>query len=109
MIERVEMGEGIRLEAGCGVIAGNVVRRTGAASLVSARSSNRVVANDVDDAVVGDAGDVDCDGAVAMPDLIAVLTAWGPCAGWLDCREDVDGNGRVAVPDLVEVLANFGR
>jgi hypothetical protein len=49
-------------------------------------------------------GDLDCDGAVGMPDLLLVLVGWGPCAAPPPpCAADLDGDGRVGGADL-EVL-----
>ena len=45
--------------------------------------------------------DVNGDGAVDVIDLLAVLAAWGACAG---CAEDVNADGVVDVLDLLEVL-----
>jgi len=50
------------------------------------------------------AGDVDGDGDVDFPDVLAVLAAWGPCSA---CPEDLDGDGTVGFSDLLEVLANW--
>jgi CubicO group peptidase (beta-lactamase class C family) len=50
-------------------------------------------------------GDIDGDGAVGASDLIALLAAWGPCAG---CGEDLDGDGAVGVSDLLVLLAAWG-
>ena len=49
-------------------------------------------------------GDVTGDGVVDVQDLLAVLTAWGPCPG---CAEDIDGDGSVGVSDLLVVLAEW--
>jgi probable HAF family extracellular repeat protein len=49
--------------------------------------------------------DVDGDDAVNVPDLLAVLAAWGPCAG---CPEDIDGDGIVGIDDLLAVLQAWG-
>jgi hypothetical protein len=56
---------------------------------------------------VGDvcAADIDRDGVVGFGDLLAVLAAWGPCAG---CVEDIDGNGLVVIGDLLRVLSAWG-
>ena len=51
-------------------------------------------------------GDVDGDGAVDFADLLAILTAWGPCSA--PCPEDIDGDGIVGFSDLLAVLANWG-
>lgn len=50
-------------------------------------------------------GDVDCDGAVNVIDLLALLGAWGPCP---DCAADLDGDGNVNVIDLLALLAGWG-
>lgn len=49
--------------------------------------------------------DLNGDGVVNVPDLLALLAAWGPCSG---CPEDLDGNGIVDVLDLLQLLANWG-
>lgn len=49
--------------------------------------------------------DVNGDGVVSFPDLIIVLTDWGPCPG---CPADVDGNGSVEFGDLLAVLGAWG-
>ncbi len=49
--------------------------------------------------------DLDCNGSVGVPDLLALLAAWGDCFG---CKEDFDGSGSVGVPDLLELLAEWG-
>lgn len=49
--------------------------------------------------------DVDGSGSVDFSDLLAVLAAFGPCAG---CPADVDGSGSVDFTDLLTVLADFG-
>ncbi len=49
--------------------------------------------------------DVTVDGVVDVLDLLAVLAAWGPCAG---CPGDITGDGTVDVLDLLEVLAAWG-
>ena len=46
-------------------------------------------------------------GAVDVPDLLALLAAWGgPETPGTTC--DLDGTGAIAVPDLLELLANWG-
>ncbi len=50
------------------------------------------------------AADLDGDGVVAMPDLLIVLAAWGPC-GAGPCPADLDGDGAVGLGDLLAVLA----
>jgi hypothetical protein len=49
-------------------------------------------------------GDVDGDGTVGFADLLAVLSAWGPCSA---CPEDVGGDGAVGFGDLLIVLASW--
>ncbi|MBG80298.1 MAG: hypothetical protein CMJ39_06275 [Phycisphaerae bacterium] len=50
-------------------------------------------------------GDVDCDGDVDVDDLLALLAAYGNCAG--GCDEDLDGDGDVDVDDLLLLLAAY--
>jgi hypothetical protein len=49
--------------------------------------------------------DLDGSGDVGFPELLAVLSLWGPCAG---CAEDFDASGDVGFSDLLVVLANWG-
>ncbi len=49
--------------------------------------------------------DVTDDGTVDVLDLLAMLSAWGPCP---DCPEDINGDGVVDVLDLLEVLSAWG-
>lgn len=50
-------------------------------------------------------GDLNLDGAVNTVDLLAMLSAWGPCGG---CPPDLDEDGFVNVLDLLTLLANWG-
>ncbi len=50
-------------------------------------------------------GDMDGDGSVNVPDLLALLAAWGTDPGG---PPDFDGSGNVAVPDLLILLGNWG-
>jgi hypothetical protein len=49
--------------------------------------------------------DVDGDGTVGFDDVLAVLSAWGPCAA---CPADVDDSGSVGFTDLLTVLSAWG-
>jgi len=49
--------------------------------------------------------DLDGNGTVGFPDMLAVLTAWGLCE---ECPEDIDGDGEVGFSDLLVVLTNWG-
>jgi hypothetical protein len=49
--------------------------------------------------------DINDDGVVDTEDLLAILTAWGPCEG---CPEDIDESGTVDTADLLAVLAGWG-
>ncbi|NNF44949.1 MAG: PQQ-binding-like beta-propeller repeat protein [Phycisphaerales bacterium] len=49
-------------------------------------------------------GDVDGDGAVGFADLLAVLSAWGPCPG---CAADLNGDEMVDFIDLLIVLSGW--
>jgi hypothetical protein len=54
-------------------------------------------------------GDVNCDGAVDVDDLIEVILAWGACPSPpIICPADVDGSGVVDVDDLIAVVLNWG-
>ncbi|MBX3373180.1 MAG: S8 family serine peptidase [Phycisphaeraceae bacterium] len=50
-------------------------------------------------------GDIDGDGEVGFNDLLALLSAWGPCPG---CPEDLDGSGEVGFDDLLALLSAWG-
>jgi hypothetical protein len=48
------------------------------------------------------------DGTVGVPDLLAIINAWGSCPG---CPEDIaplTGDGMVGVPDLLAVINAWG-
>lgn len=49
--------------------------------------------------------DLDADGSVGIGDLLAILAAWGPCAG--SCAADLDGDCLVGLGDLILVLAGW--
>ena len=51
------------------------------------------------------ASDITGDGVVSVEDLLALIAAWGPCAG---CDEDIDGSGTVNVNDLLVLISNWG-
>ena len=53
-------------------------------------------------------GDLNGDGSVDAIDLLALLSAWGPCADPRDCPGDLDGDGAVNVPDLLQMLNSWG-
>lgn len=50
--------------------------------------------------------DITGDGVVDVSDLLALLGAWGPCAG--NCAEDLNGDGIVDVSDLLLLLGEWG-
>lgn len=52
-------------------------------------------------------GDIDGDGAIAVPDLLTLLAAWGPVGGGCQLA-DFDLDDLVGVPDLLILLANWG-
>ncbi len=57
----------------------------------------------------GYVGDLNCDGAVNIFDLLALLAAWGPCPPPpAPCPADLDGDGTVGILDLLTLLANWG-
>jgi hypothetical protein len=49
-------------------------------------------------------GDMNGDFIVDVLDLIAVISAWGPCE---DCPEDIDGDGIVGVLELINVITGW--
>lgn len=53
-------------------------------------------------------GDLDGDCVVGVPDLLALLAVWGPCAECTDCPADLNDDCNVGVPDLLILLANWG-
>lgn len=55
----------------------------------------------------GCAADLDGDGVVAEHDLLALMSAWGPCAGG-GCAADLDDDGLVAFDDMLLLLAGWG-
>lgn len=49
--------------------------------------------------------DLDGSGAVDFPDLLSLLSTWGPCTA---CPEDLDGNASVDFADLLVMLSAWG-
>ncbi len=54
------------------------------------------------------AGDVNRNGTVNVADLLAVISAWGPCPNPVTCPADLNVSGQVDVADLLEVISNWG-
>jgi hypothetical protein len=52
--------------------------------------------------------DLNCDGAVDVFDLLALLSMWGPCPRETSCPADLSGDGVVDVFDLLQLLAAWG-
>lgn len=52
------------------------------------------------------AGDINGDEVVNVVDLLAVISAWGPCAA--GCAADVFADGVVDIHDLLYVIAHWG-
>ncbi|MHC4948736.1 MAG: DNRLRE domain-containing protein [Planctomycetota bacterium] len=52
--------------------------------------------------------DVDGSGTVDVHDLLAVISAFGPCPPGEECPADLNGNGFVGVLDLLLVLLSWG-
>ncbi len=50
-------------------------------------------------------GDVDMDGFVAVNDLLAIITTWGPSSGCT--RNDIDCSGQIDVNDLLAVITHW--
>ena len=51
--------------------------------------------------------DINCDSAVNIDDLLAVIGAWGTCKN-PPCTADVTGNGVVDIDDLLAVIGGWG-
>lgn len=52
--------------------------------------------------------DLTGDGSVGVPDLLALLAAWGACPQGAPCAADLTGDGAVGVSDLLMLLAQWG-
>ena len=50
-------------------------------------------------------GDVDGSSSVDVTDLLAVISAWGPCE---ECDADIDASGSVDVTDLLAIISAWG-
>jgi len=50
--------------------------------------------------------DLDGNSAVGFSDVLAIIGAWGPCAG--ACPEDLSGNGVVDFADILAVIGAWG-
>ena len=50
------------------------------------------------------AGDLDCNRAVDVADLLILLAAWGACVG---CPADLNTDGTVNITDLLTLLSNW--
>src|SRR5262249_16209361 len=55
-------------------------------------------------------GALDGDGHVGILDFLALLGAWGPCAGSCppSCPADLNGDCQVGIVDLLTLLGNWG-
>ncbi len=54
------------------------------------------------------AGDLDGDGVIDIPDLLALLVDWGPCPEpCAACPADLDGDGVIGISDLLALLAGW--
>lgn len=53
-------------------------------------------------------GDLDLNGSVGVPDLLALLAGWGPCPDVGPCAADLNDDRVVGVGDLLVLLANWG-
>lgn len=53
-------------------------------------------------------GDVNCDQAVNVDDLLGVINAWGDCPKGQACQADLNQDGIVNSIDLLTVLADWG-
>ena len=48
--------------------------------------------------------DINADGHVGVEDLLAIISAWGPCV----CLEDINGDAIVDVNDLLLIIGDWG-
>ncbi|MCI0676982.1 MAG: FG-GAP-like repeat-containing protein [Phycisphaerales bacterium] len=51
-------------------------------------------------------GDINNDGNVNIADLLALISAWGPCG--VPCAADLDGDGVINITDLLLLISNWG-
>ncbi len=51
-------------------------------------------------------GDLDGSNIIDMGDIVALLSAWGPCSG--QCDGDADEDGLIGVRDLISLLRRWG-
>jgi hypothetical protein len=49
--------------------------------------------------------DINGNGTVNIDDLLALISAWGPCVG---CPADINGNGTVNIDDLLALISAWG-
>jgi hypothetical protein len=61
---------------------------------------------DIDAVVIPCPADINSNGTVNIDDLLAVINAWGPCAG---CPADINQNGVVNIDDLLAVINAWGQ
>ena len=52
--------------------------------------------------------DMTCDGVIDVSDLLAVISAWGPCPDEGACPADADRDGQVQVSDLLLIIGGWG-
>jgi len=53
----------------------------------------------------GNLGDVNCDGAVNITDILSIISSWGDCPAV--CNEDIVPDGTINVLDLLQVIGNW--
>lgn len=63
--------------------------------------------SDIDVLVATAPGDINGDGVVALDDLLAMISMWGPCGEGNQCPADLDGDGLVNVVDLLVLLESW--
>ena len=52
--------------------------------------------------------DLNADGDVNINDLLALMSAWGPCSNPADCAADFNANAQVDADDLMAMIGVFG-
>jgi hypothetical protein len=99
------------IEAGAHAIRVEFFERTGGAGLIASIEGGGLSKQVIPPAMFshggGCEGDADRNGSVGFPDLLLVLSNWGPCDGD-PCLADVTFDGDVGFADLLAVLAGWG-
>jgi hypothetical protein len=82
------------------------VADVGSPSIVEAGVDNFVVDEFICDELPACLADLSGDQMVGVPDLLAIINAWGPCAP--PCPADQNDDGQIGVPDLLAIINAWG-